>query len=106
MRVEVNLQQAGDFSAHLAQESFAKAPKPMPTTPALWLARRRPFSFGDIEVRQSKLGEFCWPATVSRPDISACLALLAVRADSPQGSGIYRINVPVKLRRSANRRHL
>ena len=42
------------------------------------------------------MGEMCWLATVSRPDICACLAQLASKVDDLQGSDIYRINALIK----------
>ena len=38
------------------------------------------------------MGELCWLATVSRPDICARLAQLASKVNDLQGSDIYRIN--------------
>ena len=56
VHVGVELSQATDCSAQLAQESFAKAPKSIPTTPTSWAARRRPLSFRKIKQCRRKLG--------------------------------------------------
>ena len=42
------------------------------------------------------MGELCWLATVSRPDICARLAQLATKVNELQGSDIYRINALFK----------
>ena len=47
-------------------------------------------------MRQCKLGELCWLATVSRPDICARSARIASRANTLQGGDVYRINDLVK----------
>ena len=42
------------------------------------------------------MGELCWLATVSRPDICARLAQLASKVNDLQGSDIYRFNALIK----------
>ena len=46
----------------------------------------------EIRMRRRKMGKLCWLATVSRQDIRACLAQLAAKVNSLQGSDVYRIN--------------
>ena len=43
-------------------------------------------------VARCKIGELCWLARVSRPDICARLARIASGANSSQGSDVYRID--------------
>ena len=50
----------------------------------------------DIKSRPYRLGEQCWLATASRPDICARLARIASRMHSLHGSDAYRINDLVK----------
>ena len=42
------------------------------------------------------MGELCWLATASRPDICARLAQLASKVNDLQGSDIYRINALIE----------
>ena len=49
-----------------------------------------------MKLCQCKLGELCWLATVSRPDICARLARIASRINALTGSDVYRINDLVK----------
>ena len=64
--------QANDFSVPSTQGSLVKAPKPIPTTPAVfWAARRRLLSLGEIKLRQCKLGALrrlagVWPLDIAR----------------------------------------
>ena len=83
------------FSVALAQEMCPKNWSSLPTSPELWAARRQQLSPDAIKMRQCNLGELCWLATVSRPDIRAPLARIASRVNSRQGRGVYRINDPV-----------
>ena len=50
----------------------------------------------DVKLCQCKLGELCWLATVSRPDICARLARISSRINELTGSDVYRINDLVK----------
>ena len=84
--------QIHDFSATATQREFARDLQPLPNAPKLWSSRRLWLSLEDTELRQCKLGELCWLATVSRPDICARLARIAYRINSLQGSDVYRIN--------------
>ena len=68
----------------------------MDTSPILWADRQKPLGVEDKLLRQCKLGELCWLATVSRPDICARLAHIASRVNVLQGSDIYRINDLIK----------
>ena len=49
-----------------------------------------------VKLRQCKLGELCWVAAVSRPDICARLARIASRINALRGSDSYRINEPIR----------
>ena len=92
MHVGMELAQDSNFSATLPQEEFAKNLQPLPTTPKLLAVRQQLLPLEDVKLRQCKLGELCWPSTVSRPDICARLARIASRINSLQGSDVYRIN--------------
>ena len=50
-----------------------------------------------IKLRQCKLGELCWVATVSRPNIRASLARVASRINALCGSDVYRIGELVRV---------
>ena len=56
---------------------FAKQLLPLAPSPALWTVRQKPLSGEEKLLCQCKMGELCWLATVSRPDICARLAQLA-----------------------------
>ena len=73
----------------LSQEDFFHGPgvtrdvggepeAPFSAAPESREGRREPLSLDATKMRQRKLGEFCWAATVSRPDICSfgedCLA--------------------------------
>ena len=73
----MELAQEKDFSGTLTRKDFAKNLKPLPTSPESREGRKSPLSMGDIKLRHCKLGEHCWVAAVSRPDIRACLARIA-----------------------------
>ena len=92
----VELAQGKDCSATLAQEDFAKNLEPFPTPPELRAGRKEPLSLDGFELRQSKLGELCRVATVSRPDIRARLARIASRINPTCGGEVYRINEPIR----------
>ena len=68
----------------------------METSPALWKRRQGPLSDEEKLLCQCKMGELCWLATASRPDICAQLAQLASKVNDLQGSDIYRINALIK----------
>ena len=50
-----------------------------------------------VKLRQCKLGELRWVATVLRPDICARLARIASRINAPCGIGVYRKNELVRV---------
>ena len=50
-----------------------------------------------IKLRRCKLGELCWVATVSRPNIRASLARVALRINALCGSDVYRIGELVRV---------
>ena len=84
------------FSAALTQGDSTKNLQPLGTSPQLWAARQKLLSPDDVKLRQCKLGELCWLATVSRPDICARLARITSRIDALQGRDVYRINELMK----------
>ena len=92
MRVGMELEQAANFPATLTQADFAKNLQPLGTSPELRAARQKLLSPEDVKLRQCKLGEPCWLATVPRPDICARLARIAPRVNSLQGADVYRAN--------------
>ena len=81
--VGMGLEQADNFSAPLTRADFTRNLQPWRTSPELWAARQKLLSPEDVKLRQCKLGELCWLATVSRPDICARLARIASRINSP-----------------------
>ena len=87
-RVGAELAQVKDFSATLTQEAFAKNMKLLPTSPALRAGRENPLSTDCARLRQWKLGELRWVATVSRADIRARLARIASRISALCRSGV------------------
>ena len=77
VRVGMELAQLPNFSVTLTQKEFTSRLQPMETSPALWKRRQGPHSDEEKLLCQCKMGELCWLATVSRPDICARLAHLA-----------------------------
>ena len=71
-------------------------PSPITTSPSLWTDRNRPLADEELQVCQSKLGELCWLATVSRPDICSRLARFSSNLNGLQVIDIYRINDLIK----------
>ena len=69
---------------------------PMDTSPTLWANRQRPLGDEEKLLRQCKLGELCWLAAASRPDVCARLAHVTSRANKLRGSDIYCINDLIK----------
>ena len=65
---------AQDFPVRLTQPEFASNLALAEASPALWAARQQLLSPEDVLRRQCKLGELCWRATASRPDLCASLA--------------------------------
>ena len=96
VHVRMELSQDSSFSIALTQKDFAEKLQPLGTSPQLWAARRKLLSPEDVKLRQCKLGELCWLATVSRPDICARLARIASRINALTGSDVYRINDSAK----------
>ena len=103
VRIGMELSQDKSFSVTLTQKDFAEKLKPLGTSPQLRAARQKVLSPEDVELRQCKLGELCWLATVSRPDICARLARIASRINELTGSDVYRINDVVKTGRSGRK---
>ena len=77
MRAGMELAQERDFWVSLTPDECAKKLLPLPTSPQLRAARQKKLPIEDIKLRQCKLGELRWLATVSRPDICARLARAA-----------------------------
>ena len=50
--VGTEFSEVNDFSIQLISAKSTKAPSPIPTTPALWVARLRPSSPEEIKERQ------------------------------------------------------
>ena len=82
--VGTELPQAGDFSVQLTRGSSTDALKPILTSPTRRASRQRPLSLEEVRMRQCKLGAFRRLAPASKPNICACLAHLAARANSPE----------------------
>ena len=96
VHVGMELAQDSSFSVTLTQKDFTEKLKPLGTSPRLWAARQKLLSPEDVKLCQCKLGELCWLATVSRPDICARLARIASRINALTGCDVYRINDLVK----------
>ena len=84
----MELAQEKDFSAASTPEAFTKNPKLLPTSPASWAGRKNPLSTDYAKLRQRRLSELRWGATVSRPDSCARLAEIASRIDGLCGSDV------------------
>ena len=80
----VDARQEDDFSVKSTQGEPAKSSEPIPTSAAIGASIRYPLSSDEIKLPLCLLGQLCWPATVSRPDMSL------------QGCDIYRIDDLVK----------
>ena len=93
MHVGMKLAQERDFSATLTQADFSKSAKLLPTPPSLCAGGKEALSMDFAKLRQCKLGELRWVATVSRPDVCARLARIVSRINALCGSDVYRINV-------------
>ena len=83
-----NVEQGGLFSVTLTREG----PKFPPASPELWAGRKGPLSSDETKMRQCTSGELRRAATVSRPDICARLARVALRINSLCESDAHRIN--------------
>ena len=97
VHVGMELAQEWGFSVTLAQADFAKNVKLLPTSSLLRAGRRGPLSMDYIKLRQCKLGNVRWIATVSRPGICARSARVASRIDALCGSDAYRIGELVRV---------
>ena len=58
---------------------------------------QKPQSNEELQSCQSKLGELCWSAAVSRPDICARLARFLANLNDLQVINIYRIDALIKI---------
>ena len=88
--------QGKDVSATLTQEDFSENLQRLPTSPERWAGRKNPLSTDGVKFRQCKLGELCWVAAASRPDICVRVARIALRINALCGSGVIRINEIVR----------
>ena len=96
MHLGMDIVQKLDGSVEITQKNFTDILSPIPTSPSLWKVRNRPLDDEELQVCQSKLGELCWLATVSRPDICARLARFSSNLNGLQVIDIYRINDLIK----------
>ena len=96
VHVGMELLQKADFSVTLTQAEVARQSELLDSSSAFWKRRQRPLSDEEKLLRQCKMGELRWLATVSRPDICARLAQLASKVNDLQGCDIYRKNSLVK----------
>ena len=85
------------FSVSLTRGDFAERLRPLGASPQFRAARRKSLSPENAKLRQSKLGELCRLAAVSRPDICPRLARIASRINTLKGCDVYRINDLVKI---------
>ena len=90
MRAGMEAARKADFSATLIRGDFSKNPEFLPTYLRMRAGRSGPVSKDSTEMRQCKLGEPCWLATVLRPNICAMSPKIASRIISPFGSGVYQ----------------
>ena len=68
-RIGIDVLQNDDGTVEITQKSFTDLLCPIATTPSLWRDRNRTNGDEELQTCQSKLGELCWLATASRPDI-------------------------------------
>ena len=94
--IGMDIIQKSDGSVEVTQKNFADMLCMIATTPSLWKERNRPLDGEELQVCQSKLGELCWLATVSRPDICARLARFSSNLNNLQVIDLYRINDLIK----------
>ena len=80
----------------IAQKTITDLLDPSATSPSLSRDWSRALSDEELQTCQSKLGELCWLATVSRPDICARLARFSANLNSVKVIDIYRINDLIK----------
>ena len=97
----MELSHAPDFSLEISQKVVADEIDLLPTSAELWNQRHFPLGPEEVLFRQCKLGDLCWPAAVSRPDIRIRAAVLAANVSSLHGYDVYWIN---DLIRSVKRR--
>ena len=90
VHVGMEAPRGNDFSVKVNQEEFAKNLKPIPTSLGLRAARQRTLPLEASKLRQCNLGELFWLAAISRPETRSRPARIAYRANSLQGSNVYR----------------
>ena len=76
----------------ITQKTFTDVLCPVATSPSLWEDRNRPLGDEELQICQSRLGELCRLATVSRPDICARLTRFSANLNSLEVIDIYRFN--------------
>ena len=94
--IGMDVLQKNDGSAEIAQKTFTDLLCPIATSPSLWRDRNRALSDEELQTCQSKLGELCWLATVSRRDICARLARFSANLNGLKVIDIRRINDLIK----------
>ena len=95
-RIGMEALQGKDGSVEITQETSTDLLDPTATSPSLRRDRNRALTDEELQTCRSKLGELCWLATVSRPDICARLARFSANLNSLEVVGIYRINDLIK----------
>ena len=94
--IGINVLQKDDGSVEVTQKALTDLLRPIDTSLSRWKDRNRPLSEEELQICQRKLGELCWLATASRPDICDCWAHFSAKLKSVQGIDIYRINDLIK----------
>ena len=94
--IAIDVLQKDDGSVELTQKTFTDLLRPIATSPSLWRDRNRALSDEELQICQSKLGELCRLATVSRSDICARLARLSASLNGLKAIDIYRINDSIR----------
>ena len=94
--IGLDVPQKDHGSVGITQKTFADLPCPIDTSPSLWKDRTRPLRDEELQICQSELGELCWLAAASRPDICARSARFSANLDSPKDIDVFRINDLVK----------
>ena len=90
--VGAEISQSQDFPFGIAQEVFAGDLQLLLTATELWNRRQRNLDPEEVLTCQCELGDVCWVAAVSLPDICARPAVLVAKVSYSQRSDAYRIN--------------
>ena len=94
--IGMDVPQEDDGSVANPQTTYADLLRPIAASPSLWKDRNSPLSDEELQICQGKLGEPCWLATASRPDICARLARFSANLKSLKVIDICRINDLIK----------